>query len=79
MLSTINSTKLEGEISKERGESRKTNPLQLMRDPIAPASRTLNPATHFAATKHPPNFPKNAQAIMAMVKPHVIPNIQRQN
>jgi hypothetical protein len=51
----------------------KAHPLQLINDPIAPDSLQLKPARYLAANAHPPNLPTNAEKIMAIVYPHVIP------
>lgn len=50
-----------------------TDPLQLIKDPIVPASRHLKPA-YLAASVHPPNFPMKARKQMATVNPHIVPN-----
>ncbi len=50
-----------------------TDPLQLIKDPIAPASRHLKPV-YLAASAHPPNFPTKASTQMETVKPHIVPN-----
>jgi hypothetical protein len=53
-----------------------TNPLQLINDPIVPASRQLKPAKYLAAIVHPPNFPTKAKVQMAIVYAHVMPRIR---
>ena len=50
-----------------------TDPLQLIRDPIAPASRHVKPA-YLAANAHPPNFPVKASTQIATVNAHIVPN-----
>jgi hypothetical protein len=53
--------------------NRRTDPLQLIKDPIVLASRQLRPAKYLAVMVHPPNFPTNARTQMAMVYAHVMP------
>ena len=50
-----------------------TDPLQLINDPIAPASRQLKPA-YLAANAHPPNFPTKASAQIKIVNAHIVAN-----
>ena len=50
-----------------------TDPLQLIKDPIAPASRHSKPA-YLAANVHPPNFPKKASKHMKIVNAHIVAN-----
>ena len=57
------------------GEIRWTNPLQLIKEPMVPASRQLKPA-YLAANEQPPNFPVKARTQMAIVNPQIVPNNQ---
>jgi hypothetical protein len=50
-----------------------TDPLQLIKDPIAPASRHVKPA-YLAANEHPPNLPMKASTQIEIVNAHIVPN-----
>ena len=50
-----------------------TDPLQLIRDPIVPASRHVKPA-YLAANVHPPNLPVKASTQIETVNAHIVPN-----
>jgi len=50
-----------------------TYPLQLINDPIVPASRQLKPAD-LAASVHPPIFPVKASTHITTVNAHIVPD-----
>jgi hypothetical protein len=50
-----------------------TDPLQLINEPMVPASRQLKPA-YLAAKLQPPNFPIKARTQIATVNPQIVPN-----
>ena len=52
-----------------------THPLQLINEPMVPASRQEKPA-NLAARVHPVNFPKYASAQIATVNPQVMPMVK---
>ena len=74
----MSSTKLQDQgHEKSRGEvGLTTYPLQLMNEPIAPASRHEKPII-FPATTQPPNLPQNDSAMIAKVNPQVMPMLRK--
>jgi hypothetical protein len=72
-LSTISSVSLRDSNQNNDMILSQTNPLQLIRDPIAPASRHWKPA-YLAANVHPPNFPAKASTQTETVNAHIVPN-----
>ena len=54
------------------GMHRRTDPLQLIKEPMVLASRQLNPV-YLAANVQPPNFPMKARTQMAAVNPQIVP------
>ena len=53
----------------------RTDPLQLIKEPMVPASRQLKPV-YLAAKVQPPNFPVNARTQIAIVNPQIFPDNQ---
>lgn len=49
-----------------------TDPLQLIKEPMVPASRQLKPV-YLAAKVQPPNFPVKARTQIATVNPQIVP------
>jgi hypothetical protein len=55
------------------GEHDWTDPLQLIKEPMVPASRQLKPV-YLAANVQPPNFPVKARTQRATVNPQIFPD-----
>ena len=51
----------------------RTDPLQLIKEPMVLASRQLKPV-YLAAKEQPPNFPANARTQIATVNPQIFPD-----